>query len=120
MPGINSGILTNAYPLTAEQIKNLEQRVLETGSAIAYLNENKELCFAMPAGVGSIKDLAWNHAYELKTENNLITKSVYAKTSLDTIALTDVLQKQSVNDPWTSIGTASLLDEGLLDNFILY
>lgn len=119
MPGINSGILTNAYPLTAEQIKNLEQRVLETGSAIAYLNENEELCFAMPAGVGSIKDLAWNHAYEIKTENNLITKSVYAKTSLNTIALTDVLQKQSVNDPWTSIGTVSLLDVGLLDEYIL-
>lgn len=119
MPGINSGILTNANPLTTEQIKNLEQRVLETGSTIAYLNENKELCFAMPAGAESIKDLAWNHAYELKTENNLITKSVYEKTSLDTIALADVLQKQAINDTWTSVGALSLLDEGLLDIFVL-
>lgn len=119
LPGINSGILTNAYPLTAEQIKSLEQRVLETGSTIAYLNENKELCFAMPVSAESIKDLAWNHAYELKTENNLITKNVYEKTSLDTIALADVLQKQSINDLWTSVGSGSLLDEDILDNFIL-
>jgi hypothetical protein len=119
LPGINSGILTNAYPLTAEQIKSLERRVLETGIAIVYLNENKELCFAMPAGVEGIKDLAWNHAYELKTENNLITKSVYEKTSLDTIALTNVLQKQSINDSWTSVDASSLLDVGLLDEFIL-
>lgn len=119
MPGINSGILTNAYPLTTEQIRSLEQRVLETGIAIAYLNEKKELCFAMPAGVESIKDLAWSHAYELKTENNLITKSVYAKTSLDTVTLTDILQKQSINDSWTSVNMVSLLDVGLLDEYIL-
>lgn len=119
MPGINSGILTNAYPLTADQIKNLEKRVLETGIAIVYLNESKELCFAMPTGVEGIKDLAWSHAYELKTENSLITKNVYEKTSIDTIALTDVMQKQSINDSWTSVGATSLLDEALLDNFIL-
>lgn len=119
LPGINSGILTNASPLTAEQIKSLEKRVLETGITIVYLNENKELCFAMPVGAECIKDLAWNYAYELKTEDNLITKSIYKKTSLDTIVLIDVLQKQSINDSWTSVDALSLLDVDLLDEFIL-
>ena len=40
MPGINSGILSNAYPLTAEQIKELEKRAIETNEIFVYLNDN--------------------------------------------------------------------------------
>ena len=120
MPGINSGILTNAYPLTAEEVESLEQRVLETGNTIAYLNENKELCFVMTAGVEGIKDLAWNHAYELINENGLLIKRIYRKNSLSTFFLKEILQKNSYNDSWSSIGSsAGLLDESILDEFIL-
>lgn len=119
MPGINSGILTNAQPLNAEQIKALEQRVLETGQTIAYLNEKKELCFASSVSAEGIKDLAWNHVYQLETQENVIIKKVYEKTSLDDFELKETLQKQTLNDQWVSINTSSLLDEGLLDEYIL-
>jgi hypothetical protein len=84
MPGINAGILTNAYPLTAEQIRELEQRVRENREAFAYLNENCEICFALPGGAGDLKDLAWHHVYELTTDEKLSTKTAYNKTGLDT------------------------------------
>lgn len=120
MPGINSGILTNAYPLMAEQVKSLEQRVLETGNAVVYLNENEELCFAMSDGIEGIKDLAWHHAYELINENGLLIKRSYRKDSLDTFFLKEILQKNSYDDSWGSVdSSAGLLDESILDEFIL-
>lgn len=84
MSGINTGILTNAYPLTAEQIRELERQVLEEQQSFAYLNENSELCFVLPWGINIIKDLAWNKAYEINAEENLVTKATYSKTGLDT------------------------------------
>ena len=48
MAGINTGILTNAYPLSTERIKELEREVLENNKTFAYLDEDSSLCFAMP------------------------------------------------------------------------
>lgn len=56
MSGINSGILQNVSPLSTEAIKELERKVLETGEAYAYLDQNSKLCFAMPHGVDGIKN----------------------------------------------------------------
>lgn len=100
MSGINTGILQNAYPLSSDAIKELERRVLENGTAYAYLDQNSELCFAMSHGIEGIKQLAWNHAYELLKENDLFTKKVYKKTGLMTYALKDTLQKQNMDDAW--------------------
>ena len=36
MSGIDTGILTNAFPLSSERIKELEQEVLEDGKAFVY------------------------------------------------------------------------------------
>jgi hypothetical protein len=81
MQGINTGILTNAHPLSAEQIKALERRVAEEHEAFAYLDENSQLCFALPYGVNGIKDLAWHNAYEVTAKNNTLTKKVFSKTN---------------------------------------
>jgi hypothetical protein len=98
--GINTGILTNAYPLSTEQIKELEKRALEEQKAFAYLDENSQLCFALPGGVDSIKDLAWNNVYELHSEEGTFTKKVYIKTGLDTYTHTVTLTKESIDDTW--------------------
>ena len=101
MPGINTGILTKAYPLTEEQIKQLEKRVLENNEAFAYLNEDNELCFAIPQGVDQIKELAWHKTSELYTdEDNTFIKKVYRRYTPNSYTLDTVLQKQSINDSW--------------------
>lgn len=53
MTRINTGILTNAHPLSTERIKELEQQVLENQEAFVYLDENSKLCFSMPLGGGN-------------------------------------------------------------------
>jgi hypothetical protein len=98
--GINTGILTNAYPLSTEQIKELEKLALEEQKAFAYLDENSQLCFALPGGVDGIKDLAWNNVYELQSEEGTFTKKVYIKTGLDTYTHTATLTKLSIDDAW--------------------
>lgn len=102
MSGINSGILKNASPLSAEAIKELERKVLETGEAYAYLDQNSKLCFAMPHGVDGIKKLAWNNAYELSSENGTLTKKAYKKTGLKTFTLDKTFTKSSIDEPWLS------------------
>ena len=120
MSGINTGILTNVFPLTAEQIKAVENRVLEVEEAVVFLDENKEVCYAMPFNPELVKELAWHTAYKLVNENGLLIKRVYRKDSLNTFFLKETLQKNSYNDSWSSIGSsAGLLDESLLDEFIL-
>jgi hypothetical protein len=120
LSGINTGILTNAFPLTAEQVKALENRVLETEEAVVFLDENKEVCYAMPFDPELIKELAWQNAYELIAEDGLLTKKIYKKQSLETFSLEEILQKRSYEDSWGLIGSsAGLLDESLLDEFIL-
>ena len=120
MSGINTGILTDAFPLTADQVKTIENKVLETKEAVVFLDENKELCYAVASGPELIKELAWHSTYELVKENGVLIKRVYRKNSLDTFFLKATLQKYSFNDSWSSIdSSAGLLDESLLDEFIL-
>lgn len=120
MSGINTGILTNAFPLTAEQVKAIENKVLNTKEAVVFLDENKEVCYVMPFYPELIKELAWQNAYELIVENGILTKKVYKKRSLKTFSLKEILQKRSYEDSWELLySTISLLDESLLDEFIL-
>jgi hypothetical protein len=100
MSGINTGILINAKPLSTERIKELEKQVLEKQETFAYLDENSDLCFSMPLGVDTIKDLAWHNAYELSAEENSFTKKAYKKTGLKTFSLDKVLYKSNINDSW--------------------
>lgn len=100
MPGIDIGILTNAYPLTAEQISELEKRVFETQEAFAYLDEQSKLCFTGPFGPEIIKELAWHNAYELSSNDGILNKKVYKKAGLKSFYLKETLQKQSYDDAW--------------------
>jgi hypothetical protein len=98
MSGINTGILTNAKPLSTEQVEELEKETLEEQKAFAYLDQNSELCFSLPQGVNMIKELAWNTTYELSTEATGFIKKIYKKDGLDSFYLYKVLQKQNIND----------------------
>ena len=98
--GINTGIIHNAEPLSAECIKELEKQVLENQESFAYLNETSELCFALPCDPALIKYLAWDNAYELSTEGTGFTKKAYKKTGLETFYLDKVLSKSNINDSW--------------------
>lgn len=120
--GINTGILFNAQPLSAEAIKNIEKAVLEGGKAFVYLDENSKLCFALPQEINSIKDLAWNHAYELSAEEGVFVKRAYKKNGLKTFFLEKTLKKQAIDGPWVDDPvnpTYGLLDADALDSFIL-
>ena len=76
---------------------------LETEEAVVFLDENKEVCYAMPFEPELIKELAWHNAYKLINENGLLIKRIYRKTSLDTFFLKEILQKSSYNDSWSSL-----------------
>ncbi len=110
MSGINSGILSNASPLSAEAIKELERKVLETGEAYAYLDQDSKLCFAMPNGVGGIQELAWNSAYELSSESGTLTKKAYKKTGLKTFTLDKTYTKTQVEGAWILTGVVFEFD----------
>ena len=85
MSGINAGVLYNAQPLSDAEIQVLEQEVLDNERSFVYLNEKKELCFALPRGVDQIKRLAWNFVHQLTTvDDNLIEKTTYEKTGIET------------------------------------
>ena len=102
MTGVNTGLLTNVYPLSVEQIKDLENKVINNKQAFVYLNEKSELCFAGPAGIAElIKELAWNRANELVTEEGTFIKKIYKKQSLNTFFLEKTLSKPSLEDSWT-------------------
>lgn len=113
MPGIKTGILTNAYPLSADRIKELEHRVLEDKQSFAYLDQNSKLCFALPYGVNGISGLAWNHAYELTTENNMLIKRAYKKDSLESYYLEDTFTKEHLLDAWQPKGIRCLTYDNL-------
>ena len=100
MSGINIGILTNAYPLSTEYVNELEKQVIENNKAFAYLDEKSELCFAMPSGVETIKELAWDNAYELATQDDKLIKKFYKKGFKDSYYLKETLQKFSFEDAW--------------------
>ena len=108
MSGINSGILKNASPLSAEAIKELERKVLETGEAYAYLDQNSKLCFAMPHGVDGIKKLAWNSAYTINNpiKDGPYIRQAYKKTGLESSIADKLFTKPSVNADWTEYDLA--------------
>jgi hypothetical protein len=100
MKKINTGILFNVSPLTTEQIKELEDKVLKDGISYAYLNENSQLCFALPNNdIEGIKELAWSNAYELTKKNQYtFCKKAYKKTGLKTFELEGEYIKDSYTD----------------------
>lgn len=113
MSGINTGILTNAYPLSAEQIKELEKQVLEKHETIAYLNESRELCFAMPFDADDIKELAWHNVYEVcSLSDGSIFKQEYKKAGLASFYAGLAFHKSTLDATWDS--TYGLLDEIIL------
>lgn len=117
MAGINTGILTNAYPLSADRIKELERQVLENNKTFAYLDEDSSLCFALPWGVDGIKELAWNNAYELSASDGILIKKTYKKNGLRSFYLDKTMSKQHIDDPWildSSFSTHILSSDGYI------
>ena len=118
MNGINTGLLKNAFPISDEQVAELEVRVLQNHEAFAYLDKNSQLCFLLPKGAEVVDTLAWQNAYELKTESDgRLIKAVYKKTGLTSFALSSTFKKDNLTDSW--IINASVLNAGLLNSFIL-
>lgn len=97
---INTGIIHKGAPLSSEQITQVERSVLEQMASIAYINENEELCFALPVDVNSIKSFAWSTANQLTVEEGVFTKKVYTRTGIDTFDHTLTLTKASIDDAW--------------------
>jgi hypothetical protein len=101
MLGNNAGILTNAYPLTAEQISALEKHVFETQEIFAYLDEQNRICFTGPVNTDVIKELAWHRAYKLsRDDSGTLNKKVYKKDGQKSFYLKETFQKQSYDDAW--------------------
>lgn len=101
MPGINTGILANAQPLQAATVKELEKQVIENKKSFVYLDENSELCFAIPHGIDGLKDLAWHNAYELSATTDTLFRKVYVQTP-NSFIIKATQQKQSYDEPWES------------------
>lgn len=121
MSGINTGILTNAYPLSTAQINELESQVLNGGGrSFAYLDENSKLCFALPHGVAAIKDLAWDNAYELTNTEGTLIKKAYKKTGLDTFFLDKTFTKTDLNASWAVISANVFEFDGVLEDHEVY
>ncbi len=121
MSGVNTGILINAYPLTAEQIAEVEAKVFTTNGTYAFLSDNRELCFAFPWGVDDVKELAWHQAWELSIEDSLYVKRIYKKKSQREYYLWKTLYKNSLDEPWPDDPAMTQLDpaEITLDGDIL-
>ena len=112
MPGVTTGILCNALPLSAEHVKSVEKEVLEKQETFAYIDENSELCFSLPSNPDVIKDIAWNNAYELYNVEGTLTKNAYRKTGLETFTLDKTFIKNSVEDSWSDSTTSNEKLEG--------
>ena len=115
MVGLSTGILTNAYPLTSARIKELESVVLNQNKCFVYLDENSELCFMLPKGIDSIKDLAWNNVYELSISDGTLIKKAYKKNGLRSFYLDKTLSKQHIDDQWVHDGS---VDESFSVNML--
>jgi hypothetical protein len=100
MPGINTGILTNASPLSTTRVEELENSTLNTGESYVYLNEDSQLCYNLPKNPIIIRDLAWNKAIELVAGPDAFTKKEYKKTSVDAYKLDKSLQKLTQAGRW--------------------
>lgn len=104
MAGNNTGIMQNSGALSTNAIKDVENSVLESNGAVAYLDENNELCIAISQGVSLLKDLAWDNAYELTEENNVYVKKAYKKNSLNSFYLKDTFTKTTLSGTWAVAG----------------
>lgn len=102
MSGINSGILQNASPLTAEQIKLIEQQAIEMNTTMVYLNEKGETCFTTPGSADSIKKLAWHNCSSLERAATATFRRDFKKTGLGTFKTTDFCCKSDDADSWIS------------------
>jgi hypothetical protein len=129
MSGINSGVLTNAHPISSDVVKEIEDQVLNSKLAFVYLDENYKLCFALPLDVEDIKDLAWHNAYELTANKNsgILFKKLYKKAGLDSYDFESMWQKAHIEDEWTCVepvtfklsdGAEFLTSDGLIFNVI--
>lgn len=122
MPGINTGILINARPLTTAQISEVEKRALENRETIAYLNEQGKICFAGLDNPEPIKELAWHHVYELAAGDDALTKKAYKKDGLKSFRQVETYKKQVYEDDWMVESNFRLADGCVFitsDNFIL-
>ncbi len=117
MSGINAGILLNATPLTAAQIKELEEKIAQTGEIFAYLDESGQICFAGNLDAELVKELAWHYTSEITSTPEVVTKKVYKKSANNTYTLDVTFTKAPSATDWVPV--ASLLDEACLDSFIL-
>lgn len=120
MAGINSGLLTNATPLSALQEAELEMRAIAEGNAYAYLNADNQICFILHKDPELIKKLAWHNAYQFATEGNTITKTVWQKTGLDSFRYVETQYKVSGSDYWSKIPTEYQETQYLSGSFTSY
>lgn len=70
MSRINTGIFSNATPLSAPEADQVQLACIENKEIVAYVDENGNVCFAGPTSydvpyIEQIKDLAWSEAYEV-------------------------------------------------------
>ena len=114
MSSVNTGILINAYPLTAQQIADIEAQVFTANGTYAFLSDKRELCFAFPWGVDSVKELAWHQAWELTIEDSLYVKRIYKKKSQREYYLWKTLYKNSLDEPWPDDSDLPQLDPAVI------
>lgn len=125
MAGINAGILTDALPLSTEDINILEERVINSGESFAYLDEASRLCFVSPTSAEGLKDLAWSCAYQIVTEaDDTVLKKEAKKVSTQSYTINALFGKKTLAETWQIIDGFKLVtadDKVLLDTngFIL-
>lgn len=102
MASINTGVLTDAVPLSAENIKMLERYALENSKTFAYLDDSKELCFLTSGPVTGIKELAWHNTYVLSNDNGVLFKKHYRRDGLRSFYLDKTFTKESYDAEWTT------------------
>lgn len=107
MARINTGILSNASPLTSEQIKKLEQRALETESVFVYLNENGDICFTGKLDPKLVKDLAWHNVHQLVKLDSTVAKKTFTRTGLTTYDPGALFKKYTMDSEW---GRVTVID----------
>lgn len=111
MAGTTTGILVNAEPLSDKDIKELEKRVVETSSTVAYLDSNRELCFTLPCSAEALKHFAWNNAYEINgAEGEGFTKYAYKKVGLDSMERGKVWTKETLDADWNEQGSSGTVE----------
>lgn len=119
MAGINAGILTDALPLSTEDINMLEERVVKSSESFAYLDEASRLCFVSPTSAEGLKDLAWSRAYQIVTQaDNTLLKREAKKASAKSYTIDALFGKKTLVETWQRIDGFKLVtvdDKVLLD-----